>query len=127
MHPIISTAILFAIFVGIALFILNYSTYYFAQAKENLAWDKGLNVAYEIVKIANELRNLPPGTLRKYSFYLPEGTISIENRSVAFTLRNNRRIFHTEINLTEISVGKGRHTLIFRKDKEEIAVWEEQS
>jgi len=126
MHPVISSAILFAIFVGISVLILSYSTDYFARAKENLAWDKGIHVAEEIVGIADELRNLPEGTERKYSFYLPGGSITICNRSVVFAYGNNKRILHTKINLSEISVGKGKHTLIFRKDRGGIAVWEEK-
>ena len=124
MHPVISAIMLFAIFVGISLLILNCSSYYLAQAKENLACDKGMHIAEEIVMIAEKLKNLPEGTERKYSFYLPEGTILIENRSIIFAYRDDRRIFHTGINLSKILIGKGRHTLRFRKERERILVLE---
>ena len=124
MHPVISAIMLFAIFVGISLLILNCSSYYLAQAKENLAWDKGMHIAEEIVRIAEELKNLPEGIERKYSFYLPGGTILIENRSVVFTYAKNKRVLDARVNLSKILIGKGRHTLIFRKERERILVLE---
>ncbi len=125
MHPVISAVVLFAISIGLSLFILNYSSHYFAQAEENLAWEKGIYIAQKIVSIANELKNFPEGTIRRYSFYLPGGTISINNRSIIFRYGDSERILHTQINLTSILLSKGKHTIVFKKKEKEIFVYEE--